>query len=122
MPAGPESQEAWPGAERRTITWREPASGAPEGERAPKVRAAAPEHRQAATFVGVRGPNEICAFGAPLPRLLPGIYVVVVGKARTRTRRETDSLYVIARSQRVRPEVAGPDDKLRDEAIQELAA
>ena len=54
-PVSTKSQEAWPGAEPGCQSPGESRCGAPEGERAPKVRASAPERRQAATFVGVRG-------------------------------------------------------------------
>jgi tetratricopeptide (TPR) repeat protein len=51
-PAGTKSQEAWPGAEPGCESPGESRGEAPEGERAPDWRAAAPGHQQAATFVG----------------------------------------------------------------------
>ena len=101
-PAGPESQEAWPGAEPRCESPGESRCGAPEGERAPQADELRrprtlvcgahprPRCRRTATCVGAARTNSFAPFGASLPRLFRG---TESNRPRTLTRRENDPCY-----------------------------
>ena len=69
-PVSTKSQEAWPGAEPGCQSPGESRCGAPEGERAPKVRASAPEAPTSGNVCRcARTTMKFAPLGAPLPRL-----------------------------------------------------
>jgi hypothetical protein len=69
-PVSTKSQEAWPGAEPGCQSPGENRCGAPEGERAPKVRASAPEASTSGNACRcARTTMKFAPLGAPLPRL-----------------------------------------------------
>jgi hypothetical protein len=102
-PVWTKSQEAWPGAESGCQSPGERRSGAPEGERAPKVRgfrARSIDQRQRVSVCA--DDNEICASRCSAPSAcLRGMQraSVVVCKTRTRLRREHAFAYPPPRSE-----------------------